>query len=360
MATHGGQGAAVKGSAAAVGPAPSYLELALARFGEAVSAVGCIEAELVVAGRVVRLRFAGPALVPRVLPALAHLARPRTSDVADLTVHLWDTSSTGVARLRAPCAARELGPDGTIRGFATHLRASLRDGTGSWPILDLERGVAAVQLGEAGEITDCDAGIPLLHLFHTFFGAAGLTMVHAAAVGRPDGGVLLGGSGGSGKSTTALLCLDAGLSFAGDDHVLVDVAGPVVHSVYATGKVEPGTTARFPRLASAFASAAAPPPGEKIIAYLGDMSRGFPLRALVLPRVSGRRETEISPLPAALALRTLAPSTILQLPADGARTLASLASLCRRVPCFRLDVGTDLSQIPRAIERLLEREEARR
>ena len=51
-----------------------------------------------IGGRPVRLRFAGPALVDRVTPALAHRitdADDATAPALDVTV--WDTDSTGVA-----------------------------------------------------------------------------------------------------------------------------------------------------------------------------------------------------------------------------------------------------------------------
>ena len=83
------------------------------------------------------------------------------------------------------------------------------------------------------------AGLPVVQL------------VHSGAVGIGGQGVLLTGIGGSGQSTTCLLCLEAGLDFAGDDYTAFELVGGSsarVHSLYSSAKVDPVTLGRFPRL----------------------------------------------------------------------------------------------------------------
>ena len=53
------------------------------------------------------------------------------------------------------------------------------------------------------------------------------------------------------------------------------------------------------------------------------------------------------------ALMALGPSTLAQLPASGRKDLDSIARLVRSVPCFRMNLGTDLSRIAPAISGLL-------
>ena len=64
--------------------------------------------DLDVAGRVVRLRFAGDGLVPLITPALEHLRIEQISDDPDFTVSLFDTESTGVRMVPAPWDAYSL------------------------------------------------------------------------------------------------------------------------------------------------------------------------------------------------------------------------------------------------------------
>ena len=54
---------------------------------------GAVERVFRVAGRVMRLRFAGPALVSNATAAFAHL--PPSGDSADFSVCLFDSASTG-------------------------------------------------------------------------------------------------------------------------------------------------------------------------------------------------------------------------------------------------------------------------
>src|SRR5436189_5670577 len=93
-----------------------------------------------------------------------------------------------------------------------------------------------------------DRSTPLRQLIHWWAETKGLQVVHAGAVGASDGGVLVTGPGGSGKSTTTLACIEDGLAFAGDDTVLVADDPPWVHSLYGSGKLEVDHVGRFPGL----------------------------------------------------------------------------------------------------------------
>ena len=88
--------------------------------------------------------------------------------------------------------------------------------------------------------------------------------------------------------------------------------------------------------------------------FRSSISRGFPLRAAVLPRVVGKGPTRARRIGGASLLAALAPSTIFQLPGTGRHTLTRLAGLLRRVPCFELQLGADLSEIPPELERVLD------
>jgi hypothetical protein len=88
--------------------------------------------------------------------------------------------------------------------------------------------------------------------------------------------------------------------------------------------------------------------GDRVVA-------GLPVRAIVLPEVCGGLGTEMAPVSPAAALLALAPSTLLPLPKSHAAGLKALAVLTRQVPCYRLRLGADLAEAPRAISDLLTR-----
>ena len=93
--------------------------------------------------------------------------------------------------------------------------------------------------------------------------------------------------------------------------------------------------------------------------YPAKVAARLPVRAVLLPRVTGLPETRWKRVSVALTLAALAPSTIFQLPRAGNEAFQFLARFVRQLPCFSLEVGTDLSTIPPAIEQLLAELESR-
>jgi hypothetical protein len=182
--------------------------------------------------------------------------------------------------------------------------------------------------------------------------------VHAGAVGSPSGGVLLAGKGGAGKSTTVAACLRAGLGVAGDDLVLVELGErPAVHSLLETLKLEPAALALLPEL-GAYATGTESLPCAKHVVWTRRVAKtallaSFPLRAVLVPAIVARPTSQLLPMPAAEALRSLAPSTLQLLPGGEAEAFAKMAALLRQLPCFRLEAGSDLTQLPRLIRALL-------
>ena len=170
--------------------------------------------------------------------------------------------------------------------------------------------------------------------------------------------MLLVGAGGSGKSTSALSCLTSDLLYAGDDYVAVELQpAPRVLSLFCSGKLEPDHAGLLPHLpAPSFAGDGALE--EKSVFYVAErfpdrMARGFPLRAIVAPRVHGA-EPQLHRRGPAQALAALAPSTLLQLVPARQEALSAMAGLLGHIPAFGLDVGGPTELIPPTIERLLD------
>ena len=182
--------------------------------------------------------------------------------------------------------------------------------------------------------------------------------IHAAGIGTPAGGVLLAGKGGSGKSTTTLACLNSDLGILGDDYcLLADEPQPFAYSLYSVAKlIGDDDLARFPHLARRVSNRQRAP-GDKVLIPLHQcasdrMLTGFPVKAVLVPRVTGGTETRLRPINPSAALLALAPTSLMQF-AGGADTLGAMARLVKRVPTFLLELGTDLGRIPPVIRRLL-------
>jgi hypothetical protein len=320
---------------------------------------GAVDHSCVIGGLAVHLRFAGPALVAQLTPALAHLATPPAPAPA-LTVHLWDSVSTGVEMPPPPWPEDAYQARMEVRGFGddSAIGVAYDLGAGALSMLDMKRDWALYWTHDARRLPGYEAGAPLRTILHLWMGHQGRRFVHAAAVGTADGGVLLAGKGGAGKSTAALACLDAGLLYGGDDYCLLETGpAPYLHSLYNSAKLDTHNGQGL-SLVTPLAGSARRIETGKVLFFLQQhcpeqMVRGFPLQAILVSQITGRPNTALAPAAPAVALKPLAASTILQLPGSGQAALRDLARLVQQVPCYHLHLGTDLTTIPAAIRDLL-------
>jgi hypothetical protein len=98
---------------------------------------------------------------------------------------------------------------------------------------------------------------------------------------------------------------------------------------------------------------------EKAIVMLDDVWRSklllqFPLRAILVPRVTGQRNSRLLPATATQAASALMLSTVSILPRTEPFAVQRLLDMVRSVPAYTIELGTDLPQIPAIILRFLE------
>jgi len=313
-----------------------------------------------IAGHPVQLQIIGATLAARLTPALAHLAAPPATAPA-LTVRLWDVSCTPVGLPPPPWQEQDYAARSQVRGYETGpLLAAYQLDSGALSLLDLPQNCALYAVQDAEQLPYYESGMPLRTILHWWLRAQGCQLVHAAAVGTAQGGVLIVGQGGAGKSTTALACLLAGMRYVADDYCVVTPAPqPAVASLYNSGKVAADHLRSFPALAPLVSNPAGLGQGEKALLLLqrhfpAQLADCLPLRAILQPQITGQPTTSLQPITSSVALRSLAPSTIFQLSTGGEQDFRLLAALVRQVPTYRLALGTALAQIPEIIQRLLD------
>lgn len=301
----------------------------------------------------VHLRFAGDALLPHVTRAFAHLAIPVAPE-PHLTIHFWDTPSTHVAMPPPPWGDDDYLAGGEIRRLTNaRFYTSFQIDSGILAILDLEKNLGYCWYKSPQQIPDYELAAPLRLPLYPWLMRNGLLPLHAGAVGLPEGGVLLIGKGGSGKSNTALACLASELGYASDDFCLIDPEGLCVHSLYSTAKMHARDLERFPGF-RAFVGNPDRTNREKARFFLYEhfpdkILTRFPLRAILIPRFGDKSATRLVPANPAAALAALTPGTTLLLPSAAQQTFRALADLVRRVPAFYLDLSPNISQIPAVI-----------
>lgn len=248
---------------------------------------------------------------------------------------------------------------GEIKGYSKgNILVSYPVGSCVMSMLNIRQNKAFYWIRDAGMFPYYESSSPLRAIFHWWMRDHGCQLVHAAAVGNSKGGALLVGKSGSGKSVTAMNCLLSGLFYAGDDHVLLRrEPSPFVYSIYNSVKLDHNSLQQFPELCSITGHSNSPNVNKTVVFlqqhYPDYIGYGFPIRAVINTRFTGLSETKLVPASPVSVLKALAPSTIFQLAGAGPKDFQEMAKLTGQVPCFTLELGTELRRIPEVIMDLL-------
>lgn len=307
-----------------------------------------------ISGLTIRLCFAGEALISRLTPALAHLETEAIAN-PDLTICIWDSTSTNTIMPPPPWEGQHIQKRGEIWGLnSDRIHTSFQWGANALSLLDYERNLGIYWVNNPELVPYWETGSPLRAILHLWLGKRGIQMVHAGAVGMPSGGVLLVGKGGSGKSTTALSCLNSELFYLSDDYTLISAEpNPTACSIYSTGKKKPDDVDRLPFL-KPIISNYEKLGEEKALYFLHEhfpdrIIKQFPLKAILIPRITGKSETSLTKTTAIIALSSLVPSTIKQLPGASQEACQIITKIAQRLPCYYLNLGTEIELIPQVI-----------
>jgi hypothetical protein len=255
------------------------------------------------------------------------------------------------------------GPRGEVVDLHTETTTAIFDPGGNvLSVIDRSRGRAW-----AVKIDDCpypfwEVGAPLRFILHDHFSRHGLQVVHGAAVGDDRGALLVVGTGGSGKSSTALAAAAHGLRYLGDDYCLVDPAGLAVHALYGTGKLVGGADVdRLPAYrgrsinADSFERGGS---GKGVFLVdavcAGSLTASRHLRAIVLPRIDPGRASRGRAGSRGDALEAIFPSTVGQLPGAGPEDAGNVERIVSSLPAFELQVGSDPRGAAEAIREILQ------
>lgn len=222
--------------------------------------------------------------------------------------------------------------------------------------IDYDLKTAIFWADDISAIPEWEKGFPFRTLLFNWFYKKNYLFIHAAGISKSTSGVLLTGKGGSGKSTTALACLQSSLLYAGDDYIMVDPENCIGYSLYNIGKLEAHNVFRFPEFKKFIVNEHAldTEKGRLFVSdfYPEKIIKQFTIKAILLPKYTGLTETTIKHASKADAMKAMAPSSIWLLRTD-AEMVKKIASLIRKLPCYWLYTGTNLQQIPLKIEELI-------
>ena len=216
-----------------------------------------------------------------------------------------------------------------------------------WQFYDPEAGEGVQLMPSADTPPPWEASIPLRLFIHWAMHGIGRPLVHAGTLGFDGACVFLAGPGGSGKSGTTLSGILDGLASVGDDYVLAEatpddvIARPIVkimkqdpEGLRRLGLDPAGPLFQGPNWQGKF---------EFEFERLCPASQAPALKgtAILLPWVSGGRQTVAHPASAKEAMLALAPSSFAQLFGSWRADLGFLAEFCRRMPAWRVELGSD-------------------
>lgn len=315
------------------------------------------------ADRPARIRVAGGGLADHVFRAFSHLARdPGEEETAALTVELWDERACGVG-------VEGLGPGDDLNADGATFVSD--DGwivvTARTQLRTAYQRVARHLVGWVGRhdhLTQYEVGRPLHSELMLWHKDLDVQAIHSGLVARDGNGVLFGGPGGSGKSTTALTCLEAGLQYLADDYVAL-MARPdgswIGHSLYCSTHLEPGHLEKFPFLQPHAVPGRLPREDKSLVmlseVHPGGLGRKACIRAVALPVVRDVPTPTLREASKVESLLRLAPSSLLMLPYGGiaAGEFEKLSRFLEDVPTYWLELGGGMEEIPHRIDEILER-----
>jgi hypothetical protein len=294
---------------------------------------------------------------------LAHLIDSTEAGATDVVFNIWDSASTGVGVPAPPCPRSHFTDRGDIWGMeSARILSAFHWMECSIALMDTATLEAIYWVDDAAAMPYWSYASPLRTLLHWALQRFDRQLLHAAVVGTEHGGVLITGKGGIGKSTTALVCLEAGLTYLGDDYVVVALDPvPCAYSLYCTAKLNEDQAERLPGLQK-LRNPSIGPRGhaepEKVVFQLypdwkGSIGHRIPLRAILLPVISDQEATSFGPAGEYATQRSAAFTTLSHLPRAGRWSQAFINRVCNALPSFELRLGRDLSAIPSAIQAFL-------
>jgi hypothetical protein len=315
------------------------------------------------AERTVEIRCVGRTFAESCNRAFAHLNNDKPPHLTpQLSIDLWDENETGIA---GPMFHPDSANSWTFN-YEDGLFTGTRDGRymgyvvrGSIAWLDRKKGRIIGWRISGQEIPIYEHSKPLSLLLSVWYNDCGVQIIHAGLVSQQDKGVVFAGPSGSGKTTAALACVNSDFKYLGDDYTGLQKREDyfVGHSLYNSARLEKNHLLRFPQLIS-HAIYDKESNKEKTLIFIARVSPELvevktPIRLVIFPRVSKKKNCAVRPISKGEALLLLAYSS-LRIPSRGKKFgLDLLGDLIACTPVFWLDLGNDIHQIARCVSGLL-------
>lgn len=303
--------------------------------------------------KILSIHFSRPDLKLYMLSALSHIVVD-CAPSSDITIYCFDSPLLTAF----PWHGQHYGVQGTIEGFNTErFQTAYQHGSGAVMMYDRETNEGIYWIKDFTDIPYWERSFPFRTILHWWSRDTSYLLLHAAGIGQHESAALLSGKSGSGKSSTTLSCLlRDDLLIAGDDYVLVDSETGTLYSLYNCAKVEWDNLERLnflkPLVSTAIKEA------DKAMIF---MHEACPQKVMLrskleyafIPTISRANKTTIVKCTEAEVLKSIAPTTMFQLPFGQTETFRKCITLTRKLKSYRVELGTDAREIAAAISEFL-------
>jgi hypothetical protein len=275
-------------------------------------------------------------------------------DLSDFTILLIDSQSTEI--LMPEMDFLSTPRDQPRKAFENEegtIIATIEGEDPALSIINFRKRLALLWLPTLSQIPGYQLATPLRTIFNWLLGDSGIQLIHAAAVGYRNDGLLISGLSGSGKTVTSLACLKSGWNFLGDDFVAIgpgkDKGTVSVYSLYSSARLHSDMAEKFDLPKPAVTD-------DKSLYFLhprfADQLRlEIPLSRIIMPNVSeGSNSTHR--LSTAEIVKEIMIPTLAYLPGRERTTLKNLTHLVSNFPCHSVDINDSIDTIPETLRRL--------
>lgn len=234
----------------------------------------------------------------------------------------------------------------------------------SWQLMSHAFGAGLQLLDRPEAFPPWERAFPLRNFLHWSYAAEDRRLIHAGSLGHEDRGVLLAGAGGAGKSGTTLAGILHGLESVGDDYLALDLSPSCVRAFPlmklmkqdAQGLARLGLDARNPLFGAENWQEKFEFDFDRLAP--GSRAQQMTISAILLPRITGRARSQLSPASSRDAMFALMPNNLRQLPGRMKQGFNFISRLSRVLPCYHLDLSDDPQEIAETILNFLQRDPA--
>ena len=317
------------------------------------------------AGHPVKMKIIGDVLARQIVRPFSHLGSPHTFTECELKIFLWDEQQTDLystqktydlgTRWEAHDGIFSVSKNGRYIGFWYHH---------SLTILDRKKGIIVGYRKKDKPLSRYEISKPFFVLLSVWYYDRGIQFLHAGLVSYKGQGILFPGKGCSGKTTSALACVDNGFQYLGDDFVGFKITDNFFrgYSIFNSACVADHHIKHFPGFAP-FASKDELRVEDKLTLFLSEIPRcevisNTPITAIAMPKIIDCENSSIIKASPLETLLRLAPSTMFfTIPRPDQEALDRMATLVKGVNAYWLKIGSNLDEIAHAVKYILSKGE---